>query len=77
MAAKSEIDVLLETEQTFDPDPEFAAQANAQDPGVYERVLAGLRDYMTRHRIDDLNSVVGTLDFPGLTPAPPPAGAHG
>jgi acetyl-CoA synthetase len=33
----SEIDVLLKTEQTFAPPPEFAAQANAQDPGVYER----------------------------------------
>jgi acetyl-CoA synthetase len=40
VAARSEIDVLLETEQTFDPDPEFAAQANAQDPGVYERADA-------------------------------------
>ncbi len=32
-----ELDVLLKTEETFPPPPEFAAQANASDPGVYER----------------------------------------
>ncbi|MET0761956.1 MAG: acetate--CoA ligase, partial [Thermoleophilaceae bacterium] len=32
--------VLLRTEQTFPPPPEFAAQANASDPGVYERAAA-------------------------------------
>ena len=37
MAAQSELDVLLQTEQTFPPPDEFAAQANASDPGVYER----------------------------------------
>ena len=37
MAQSSELDVLLETEQTFPPPEEFAAQANASDPGVYER----------------------------------------
>jgi acetyl-CoA synthetase len=37
---EGEIDVLLETEQTFPPPPEFAAQANASDPGVYERAAA-------------------------------------
>jgi acetyl-CoA synthetase len=35
-----EIDVLLHTEQTFPPSPEFAAQANASDPGIYERAAA-------------------------------------
>ena len=40
MAAESELDVLLETEQTFPPPPEFAAQANASDPGIYERADA-------------------------------------
>jgi len=34
------IDVLLHTEQTFPPPPEFAAQANASDPGIYERADA-------------------------------------
>ena len=36
-ASKSELDVLLQTEQTFPPPPDFAAQANASDPGIYER----------------------------------------
>ncbi len=31
------LDVLLRTEQTFPPPPDFAAQANASDPGIYER----------------------------------------
>ncbi len=34
---KGKIDVLLATEQTFEPPPEFAAQANASDPAIYER----------------------------------------
>ena len=36
----SELDVLLKTEQTFPPPPEFAAQANANDPDVYEQADA-------------------------------------
>ncbi len=35
--ASGELDVLLKTEQTFPPPPEFAAQANASDPEIYER----------------------------------------
>jgi acetyl-CoA synthetase len=35
-----ELDVLLKTEQTFPPPPEFAAQANASDPEIYERADA-------------------------------------
>ncbi len=35
-----ELDVLLETERTFPPPPEFVAQANASDPGIYERADA-------------------------------------
>ncbi len=35
-----EIDVLLATERTFPPPPEFAAQANASDPGIYGRADA-------------------------------------
>ena len=35
-----ELDVLLATEQTFPPPPEFVAQANASDPGIYERADA-------------------------------------
>jgi dihydroorotate dehydrogenase (NAD+) catalytic subunit len=43
--------------------------ANFVDPGVYERVLAGLADYLRRHRLDDVNRVVGTLRYPGLPAA--------
>jgi acetyl-CoA synthetase len=35
-----ELDVMMATERTFEPSPEFAAQANASDPGVYERAAA-------------------------------------
>ena len=35
-----ELDVLLQTEQTFPPPEEFAAQANATDPDIYERAGA-------------------------------------
>lgn len=38
--------------------------ANFVDPAVYERILAGLAAYLERHGIDDLNDVVGTLEFP-------------
>ena len=34
------LDVLLHTEQTFPPPPDFAAQANASDPGIYDRADA-------------------------------------
>jgi len=37
MEAGSELDVLLQTEQTFPPPEEFAAQANANDPAIYEQ----------------------------------------
>jgi acetyl-CoA synthetase len=37
---RPELDVLLRTEQTFPPPPEFAAQANASDPEIYERADA-------------------------------------
>jgi acetyl-CoA synthetase len=39
-ARGAELDVLLETEQTFEPPPEFAAQANASDPEIYQRADA-------------------------------------
>ena len=35
-AAHPELEVLLGDEQIFDPPPEFAAQANAGDPSIYE-----------------------------------------
>jgi dihydroorotate dehydrogenase (NAD+) catalytic subunit len=40
--------------------------ANFVDPGVYDRVRAGLEDYLRRHGLDDVNRVVGTLRYPGL-----------
>jgi dihydroorotate dehydrogenase (NAD+) catalytic subunit len=39
--------------------------ANFVDPGVYERILAGLREYLARHQLGDINAIVGSLDFPG------------
>src|SRR5262245_44927304 len=39
-AETPELDVLLATEQTFEPPPEFAAQANASDPEIYRRADA-------------------------------------
>jgi dihydroorotate dehydrogenase (NAD+) catalytic subunit len=38
--------------------------ANFVDPGVYDRVLAGLGDYLVRHGLDDIRQVVGTLQMP-------------
>ena len=36
--------------------------ANFVDPLIWPKLLDGLRDYMTRHRIDRIASLVGTLD---------------
>jgi len=38
--------------------------ANFVDPGVHERILAGLGDYMTRHGLSDLGAIVGSLEYP-------------
>ncbi len=38
--------------------------ANFVDPGVYERILSGLREYLARHRLADIGAVVGTLAYP-------------
>ena len=40
--ATLELEVLLDEEPTFHPPPEFTAQANANDPAIYER---GRRDF--------------------------------
>ena len=40
MADEPELDVLLKTEQTFPPPPDFAAEASFKDPEVYERAAA-------------------------------------
>jgi dihydroorotate dehydrogenase (NAD+) catalytic subunit len=42
--------------------------ANFIDPGIYGRILDGLRDYMGRHGLTDINQLVGTLDYPGAPP---------
>jgi dihydroorotate dehydrogenase (NAD+) catalytic subunit len=47
--------------------------ANFVDPGVYERILAELRDYMERHGLRDINAVVGALTLPN---DPPPLGVR-
>jgi dihydroorotate dehydrogenase (NAD+) catalytic subunit len=39
--------------------------ANFADPGVYDRILAGLTDYLRRHHLGDIRQVVGTLQYPG------------
>jgi dihydroorotate dehydrogenase (NAD+) catalytic subunit len=41
--------------------------ANFVDLGVYARILEGLEDYLKRHGLDDVNQVVGTLEYPGLS----------
>jgi dihydroorotate dehydrogenase (NAD+) catalytic subunit len=38
--------------------------ANFVDLGVYQRTLAELEAYLERHGLDDINAVVGTLDYP-------------
>ncbi len=44
--------------------------ANFVDPHVSARVLEGLRDYLARHALDDVNAVVGTLVWPEPRPRP-------
>ena len=44
--------------------------ANFVDPGVHEKVLAGIADYLARHGLDDVNDLVGTLEFPVASPPP-------
>jgi dihydroorotate dehydrogenase (NAD+) catalytic subunit len=41
--------------------------ANFVDPGVYDRILSGLEEYMRRHGVADVNDLVGTLQYPGET----------
>jgi dihydroorotate dehydrogenase (NAD+) catalytic subunit len=42
--------------------------ANFVDPGAALRVVDGLRAYLARHALADVNAVIGTLEFP--VPAP-------
>jgi dihydroorotate dehydrogenase (NAD+) catalytic subunit len=50
--------------------------ANFVDPGVYERILAGLTAYLARHGLSHISEVVGTLQMPGASSpdAPPETG---
>jgi dihydroorotate dehydrogenase (NAD+) catalytic subunit len=38
--------------------------ANFVDPGVFDKVLAGLASYLERHGLADLTQVVGSLELP-------------
>lgn len=40
--------------------------ASFVDPGIFERVLADLSAWLEGHGLDDVNAVVGTLEYPGL-----------
>jgi len=40
--------------------------ANFVDPGLYDRLLDELEDYLGRHGLTDVNQVVGTLQYPDL-----------
>ncbi len=40
--------------------------ANFVDTGIYERILSDLGAYLEHHGLDDINAVVGTLEYPGL-----------
>src|SRR6266542_5449242 len=47
-AGEREIEVLLEDDQTFEPPPEFAAQANANDPSIYEEAEGDFQAWWER-----------------------------
>ena len=34
------------------------------DTSIYDRILTGLRDHLERHRLDDINDLVATLEYP-------------
>ncbi len=38
--------------------------ANFVDPGLYDRMLEDLGEYLERHGLADVNQVVGTLEYP-------------
>ncbi len=42
--------------------------SNFVNPGVYERILSGLRDYLARHGLTDIGQLVGTLQYPDHPP---------
>ena len=50
--------------------------ANFVDPGVYERIKAGLIAYLDRHGLAGIRDVVGTLAYPGRHEMTPTRTAH-
>ena len=42
---------------------------NFVDPFIWSKVIAGLNDYMTRHKVAKLSDLIGAFD-----PTPPQAG---
>jgi dihydroorotate dehydrogenase (NAD+) catalytic subunit len=42
---------------------------NFVNVGIYDQMLADLGDYLERHRLTDINQVVGTLSYPASGPA--------
>jgi dihydroorotate dehydrogenase (NAD+) catalytic subunit len=49
--------------------------ANFVDPGIYDRVLEGLSDYLRRHGLAGIGEVTGTLEYPGDEKSCAPGGA--
>lgn len=45
LSAEKNLDALLKEDRTFEPSEEFKAQANFNDPGVYERAASDLEGY--------------------------------
>ena len=39
--------------------------ANFVDPFIWGKLEAGVRDYMTRHGIERISDLTGTVDVPG------------
>jgi dihydroorotate dehydrogenase (NAD+) catalytic subunit len=42
--------------------------ASFVDPTVFDRVLRGIEDYLSRHGLDDVNHVIGTLSCEARPP---------
>jgi len=40
--------------------------ASFVDPGIFEKVLKELTEWLEAHGLDDVNAVVGTLEYPGF-----------
>jgi acetyl-CoA synthetase len=49
MTGSTALEALYTETRTFPPPPEFAAQANVRDPGIYERAAADLEAFWAEH----------------------------